>query len=338
MAWPTVRLALPERPPETRPARLANASLAGAVLLWASYYPVMEALLESWDALVLSAVRLALSAALLAGLWLAREGRSALGVPLPWLRLWVLGGCGFAAFVLLTAVGIRHAGAAPAALVTAMNPALAVLLAWLVYAQHPCRRTQVAVALGIGGGVLVVLGGGGGGALHIWRGGEILVLLANIAWIGFSLAVQRRPPGLSLLGITALSASTGAVWAAAALGLALALGLTEPRFDLAPLSTGLVAYSALTSAGLAWVFWSHGVAHLGITVAALYGNLVPVLAVGLSLAFGGALAPAQWAGGALIVAGVAAAQWRGMGRDAGRPRAASMREGDPGAQAGYSSR
>lgn len=284
----------------------ANTSLGVTVVLWASYYPVVEHLLAGWDPITLSCARTVIAAFLLAALLVVREGWAALAAPLPWGRLLLLGFCGFAIFMVLTPVGIARAGAAPAALILAMNPALAAVLGRLLYGERIRPETRVAIVFGVTGGALVVVGGDG--SLTTPGGGELLVLIANLAWIWYSLAVQRWFPGSTPLRVTALTGLGGAASLIVLTGFTTATDLVPGRLDASAGSLTLVTYSAMSAAGLGWLFWNYGVGRLGIAVASLYGNLVPVAAVVLAVAFGGAVNPVQLGGGAVILAGVLYAQ------------------------------
>ncbi len=285
---------------------LANASLGVTVLLWASYYPVIEHLVAGWDPVSLSCVRSVIAAAMLVALLVAREGWRSLAGRLPWGRLLLLGFCGFTVFMVLTPIGIAHAGAAPAALVSAMTPALAAVLARLCHGERMRPETRVAVILGVGGGIIVVLGGGGG--LTTIGGGEVLVLVAHVAWIWYSLSVQRWFPGFSQLRVTALTGLGGAVSLVVLAAVGTAVGLVPGRMDVSSSSLTLVAGSAMSAAGLGWLFWNYGVGRLGIAVASLYGNLVPVAAVLLAVALGATVDPVQLLGGVVIFCGVVYAQ------------------------------
>ena len=55
---------------------------------------------------------------------------------------------------------------------------------------------------------------------------------------------------------------------------------------------------------LAFVFWNLGVRSVGPAGAGVFINLIPVFAVALGLALGGAVDGWQLAGGAVVIAGV----------------------------------
>jgi drug/metabolite transporter (DMT)-like permease len=88
-------------------------------------------------------------------------------------------------------------------------------------------------------------------------------------------------------------------------GLGIALGVVGTRSDFSLPSLAMIAYLAVTSNGAALVLWSNGVKVLGVTVASLFSNTIPVLAVVISfLLFDRPPLPLELVGGAIVIAGV----------------------------------
>ena len=309
-------------------------SLVATVLVWASYYPIVEVLVRSWDALSLSVARLGIAAVVLGVLLYRMEGARAF-VGVPWLRLSFLGCFGFAGFMVLTPLGIAQSSGASAAMVTAANPALAALLAWGVWRERVAPDTWVAVAVSLVGGALVVLGGGEG--MGTPGMGELLVLGANLCWLWASAMSQRWFPGSSQLRVSTLTCFSGTVAMVVASLVLACTGLVEFRVGGSAGSWGLMAVSAVGSCAAGLLFWNFGVSRLGLSTASVYANMVPVVAVGIALALGDTLSPMQLAGGGVIVVGVLWAQlgkqgWTRLVRRlaAARPPIATPPAAEPG--------
>lgn len=286
----------------------ANACLFATSVIWGSFFPLLDRLLAGWDALSLAAARLGIAAFGLVIVLVLREGWRALAGPLPWRRIWLAGGCGLAGFTLFITFGIETSGPVPAAVISTASPVIALLMAWALGRMHLKRQTLAGVGLAVGGGLLVVFDPAGA---REFRGGEIFVLIAAVAWVWQSLMSQVWFAGFSRLRVAALLATTGATTlalVAAAAGLA---GLTAPAADLSLGALAILAYLGLIGAGLGNFLWYFGVSRLGVTVASMYNNLIPVFAVLVALALGTVATWYQLAGGALILAGVAWAQRRG---------------------------
>ena len=135
----------------------------------------------------------------------------------------------------------------------------------------------------------------------------------------YSLLLRRRPADLP--GDVALAASI--VPALVLLLPVVALSATgAPPAPLTPRVLGALLYIALFASLLGFLLWSYGVAVLGPERAGQFVHLMPVFGVALAVPLlGEAIAPAQWAGGLCVLAGIALVQWRRRGpRAAGHAR------------------
>jgi drug/metabolite transporter (DMT)-like permease len=63
---------------------------------------------------------------------------------------------------------------------------------------------------------------------------------------------------------------------------------------------------ALFGSVLAYMWWNQGIARIGATRAAIFGNLIPVFSSLIGVALGQSLSIAQLVGAALVIAGVIA--------------------------------
>jgi drug/metabolite transporter (DMT)-like permease len=83
---------------------------------------------------------------------------------------------------------------------------------------------------------------------------------------------------------------------------------------------GIFIWMIAGSVVIGLLLWNFGVAKTNLVIASLYTNLVPVVAIALLAIGGAAPTPAQAAGGALVISGVAWSEWRLL-----RARAAAER-------------
>lgn len=295
--------------PDTKTgARWAVPCVLVTVVIWGSYFPVVEALLRGWEPLTLTGARAILAAGTLVGLLVIMEGRAALHVGVPWRRVWALGSIGMAGNMTIIVLGIQVSGAVPAALIAGTTPALAAVMARFLLGQRLTGDLWIAVSLAVVGVAVVVLGGPSLQAS--FGGGELLVLVAYVLWLWYLFMAQLWLPGMSQLRVTALTMATGAATMAVLLAVLGAVGYGPMTMDLAPDSVALLVYSAVFSVAIGVLLWMYGVSHLGVTVTALYGNLVPIVAVAMSAALGAAVSWLQALGGALVLAGVIYIQLR----------------------------
>ena len=285
----------------------ANASLGAAVLLWSSFYGVMEQLVRGWDAFSLTTFRLLLGTALMALMLLLREGTAAFLRPLPWGRIVLLGGIGFGMFCVGITLGILYAGPIAAAFVFTTSPIVTAFVARVTIGQRLGPGTLVGAVLALVGGALVAMKDG---AVE-FRGGEIFTLACVVCFAWYSIMLPRWLPGLSTLAATTFTIGAGTLLTIPIGAAALLIGLADFHVDLSARSLSLMAYLAITSICFAAMLWNYGVRHLGATVGSMYSNLSPVFAACIAMALGIYPTAMQLLGGLVILAGVIVAQrWR----------------------------
>ncbi len=292
-----------------RETLLANGSLAIMVVLWGSSFPVIDALVQTWDVLSATAGRQIVAATMLLGLIAIRERRFPLRRSQPWRKLFILGTFGLALSSALMTTAISTGGVVATAMMSAASPIVAALTARLVFNMPLYGGIVTGTLLAIAGGLVIVVMGNGGTAE--FRGGEGLVILATVSWTWYSQAAQRWLAGYSQLHITGLTVMTGSVALVVLATLAHVTGLYETRFDLTPASLAMVLYLGVIPIGIGAWLWMFAVSHLGVTVASIYHNFVPVSAVLVAMvAFGAVPTVYHLVGGGVILAGVVYSQIR----------------------------
>jgi drug/metabolite transporter (DMT)-like permease len=292
-----------------RETLLANGSLAIMVVLWGSSFPVIDALVQTWDVLSATVSRQIVAATMLLGLIAIRERRFPLRRSQPWRKLFILGTFGLALSSALMTTAISTGGVVATAMMSAASPIVAALTARLVFNMPLYGGIVTGTLLAMAGGLVIVVMGNGGTAE--FRGGEGLVILATVSWTWYSQAAQRWLAGYSQLHITGLTVMTGSVALVVLATLAHVTGLYETRFDLTPASLAMVLYLGVIPIGIGAWLWMFAVSHLGVTVASIYHNFVPVSAVLVAMvAFGAVPTVYHLVGGGVILAGVVYSQIR----------------------------
>jgi drug/metabolite transporter (DMT)-like permease len=296
-------------PASTRSLVLANGGLLVMVMLAGAFFPILEQLLRGWDVLSVTAARQLVGGI---ALWVVlglRERRLPLPRGVAWRQLFLLGGAGIALSSVVTSMAVLYSGGMSAAIVSAANPIVAALVARLLYRQRLAHAVMIGAALAVAGGAIAILGGGEG--LDGFHGGEVLMLVAGALWTWYSIAAQRLLAGHSQLAIAAWTTLPAGLVLLALTALLGATGLVTLHIDLGPVSLLMIGYAGLLSIGVGNVLWHYGVSRIGVAVATMYGNLMPVAAVLVTLWFGGSPTTAQLGGGAVILAGVLYAQIAG---------------------------
>ena len=205
------------------------------------------------------------------------------------LRQWsALVACG-AVMIYLNQVllmeGMQRTSATHAALIMALNPLMASLLAAGLLGVPLTRQRLSGVALGFGGVALVILKSGQAAAASTVLG-DALVIAAILAWVVGGVMVQR------LADPTRGSIDSDTVsWAVNVVGLAmLVLHLAWVGGPLiespAAVSGGMVlllVLSGVLSTAVGALVWNRALATLGVAHVSLYVYWVPIFGVAFSV-------------------------------------------------------
>ena len=289
--------------PSARQILGANGGLALAMLMWGGAFPVIEELLVSWDVVLNTTLRMGCGAAVLMVVFLVSERGRILKGPVPWGKVMLLGTLGFGVNSLVFTAGVANAGGANAAMVAALSPIIGAIAARLINGEPLRRSTMIAAAIAIAGCLVVVFARMQD--VGEFRGGALLVLVAMSMWTWYSVQAQRWLAGWSQVRIAAFTATAGVTVMLVFAGIGLALGLVGTRTDFSLPSLAMIAYLATTSNGAALVLWSSGVKVLGVSVATLFSNTIPIIAVVISFViFDRPPLPLELLGGAIVILGV----------------------------------
>lgn len=290
---------------------LANIGLLVAAFGWGAQIPVLNELLARWDPYFLGAARYALAVPPLLAILAVAEPRAAILRPLRDGRIWLLG-LALGAFVPLYTLGVAHADPNTAAIVGSAGPAVAAIVGFTCFGLPFDRSMVPAIVLAMAGGVLATYDPSAAGGAFDLRGGELLILLASACWAWYSLAAQRWLTQWSQLRISCITMVPGTVvsviiYVAAALAGSAALPPPAPTglLDIAFFAwmTGMAVIAGLLG-------WNYGVRQLGVVVASLFLNFVPMFTILITTLQGRPPTTLQLLGGALVLAGVLQSQLR----------------------------
>jgi drug/metabolite transporter (DMT)-like permease len=266
--------------------------------------------LERFPVFLLSALRFGVAALILVPLVVAtprgmsRLTRRDAGVLLLQTATGIFG------FNALLLYGLTLTSAAESGIVTSTTPAVAAALAVLLLGERLTRGGAAALGLAMLGLVVMnVLGAG----VTAQRGpnpllGDLLVFGAVVCEGLFVVCsrvlAQRLPPLVVATGMTLLGLAMFAPFA-------LAQGW---RFDFAAVTVGdwvAVGYYGVAVTVVAFLLWTHGVAQLPASTAAVFTGVLPVSAVTLSwLVLGEPILLAHLIGGACVLGAIGLAARR----------------------------
>jgi drug/metabolite transporter (DMT)-like permease len=147
---------------------------------------------------------------------------------------------------------------------------------------------------------------GDGGSLFVIRGGEILILAASCCWTWYSITAQRWLKGWSQLRISASTIGGGVPMLLGVYIAASQIGWAQMPPPPPPDAWHVLLLCWLTFASivLCVLLWNYGVRQVGVVVATMYLNLVPIVALGILALTGSPPSLQQICGAALVILGI----------------------------------
>jgi O-acetylserine/cysteine efflux transporter len=271
----------------------AVAALTASGLLWGTTVPLSKLALEWLPPGWLTAVRFGVASVILLAL-ASRRGLRDACTPV----VLASGAVGYGGSVLLQNAGISRTSVTQAALLIGAVPVLVAVIAalWHHTVARPVAWVGFAVSLA---GVALVTGGRGGGAT---LGGDALVLASLLLSATFTVAQARMLRGRDPVSVTAVQ-FLGAALAALVFS-AVSEGLPPAPHAVGP----VLVVAALTVGGtlLPFTLFAYGQSRVSAEVAGAFVNIEPLVgAVAGIVLFGNPAGPAQVAGGAAILGGIA---------------------------------
>jgi drug/metabolite transporter (DMT)-like permease len=291
---------------------------------WGAMFPIADSAIKHVDPFHLTALRYILAAFGFLALLRVFEGSRALRLDGRGLELFVFGSAGIAGFNLFAFAGLEHTTPEHAALIVATSPLITLLASSALAGAAPPRVTLGFVFLALAG-VLLVIGHGDPAAVVNGgiNGGDLLVLIGTASFVVYTLGA-RRFADYSALRYTALSATGGTITVLLATEAGTLAGwLSAPS----PGDIGAIwwqlAYVVIVGALAAVLAWNEGVRRLGAPNAALFMNLVPVVAFVIAIARGYQPAIVELGGAALTVAALIGANLTARRQDTRLPVSAA---------------
>ena len=277
------------------------------VVIWGINFPIIKHAVSVMHPFVLNAFRFSFSLLFLGAMliWRGRpSGTLAWSTIRPHARIVVLLGLlGYVVYQVLFILGIEHTTSGNSALIMASSPTWTAILSVSFDLESYRSGTWIGLMLALAGTVLVVLAGSASISVDPrYLIGNVLTLGAAVTWgayTAFSRPVTRSvdPLALTFCGIV--------------VAFPCILLLAFPFFEQIDWSSvtwgvwGAIIYSGGLSTGIAIVFWTQAVRHVGATHTAVFGNLVPIVALlGGVVLLNEAVTLFQVAGGACIVGGL----------------------------------
>ncbi len=279
-----------------------------AVVFWGGMFPVMNAALKVIDPFYFTLLRYGSVAILLAILLFFIEGKKAFKTDGHLLSLWLLGTSAFAGFSFLVFWGqalAGNAGSVIASVTMAVQPLLAVLVAWVWKRNKPTAVAFFCMLVALVGVVLVVTQGNL--AILVSAGFPALViLLGALCWVIYSTGVASFPDW-SILRYSAITTILGMVSVIALLTIATLAGwLTFPTLAQISHIQWELAYMIIPAGIVALFAWNLGNRQITTLNGILFMNLVPITAFVVNAFLGYRFGSFEIVGALLVIAALIA--------------------------------
>jgi drug/metabolite transporter (DMT)-like permease len=277
----------------SRPSRLGASAVLSAVLIWSFTNTLIK--LSPLQPLTFAVHRLWLgSLILLATLY-------ATGRRLSWrtIRASAPGGALLGIEIAFFFSAIKHTSIADVAVISALQPALVLLVAGRLFGEVVGRREIALTGVSLGGVVLVTVGSAGTPAWSL--GGDLLAFGSLLAWTSYFLMSKHARSSVPALDYTAIVMVAATV---VVVPLAFVSGQPIGGVDVSDLVT-LLLFVAGASAGHLLVAWAHS--SVDVSVSSLIMLAQPVISsLTALLILGEPLAPLTVVGGVIVLASLAA--------------------------------
>lgn len=228
-----------------------------------------------------------------------------------WLYLFY-GVVGYATFNVLVYVAAHFTSGVNNAIDQVAINILVMLFNFVLFRTRVKPLQLVGVAVTIVGVALTATHGELGRILSLdINFGDLLVLLASLAYAIYSIGLRWRPRSswLSFLFATFIGAVLASIVFQATLGGGLDHFIAAVP-TITPLGWIIVVYTLLFPSLVSQMFYVRGLELIGANRASLFINLIPLFgALGSVLILGERLASFHLVAGALIIAGIALAEW-----------------------------
>lgn len=264
----------------------ADFNLLAVAVLWGINAPVMKYGITQVDPFVFNALRLTVS---VIALWFCMEfenrflkSRSVKQSSWPGSKgQYILAVLGFAIlsgaiYQITFLTGIFRTSAGNTALIMSSCPMWTAAFAVITTRDRLPRSAWLGLALTFAGTVLVILQKGEINASAATQAGNLIVLLAAFAW-SFASVVSR--PLLNY--VSAIRLAFFSVMLTLPVHWWLSMQHLQQDFNAAfePWTFMSILFSGFFSTGVAYAMWNYGVQKIGAPHAAIYQNVIPLVAV-----------------------------------------------------------
>jgi drug/metabolite transporter (DMT)-like permease len=210
-----------------------------------------------------------------------------------------MGVLGYIGYNLILYTSLHFTSSTNAALVSALNPGMIVVLSAIVLRESISGWRRLGIVISLLGVITTLTGGHLLSIFKIhYNTGDLLMLGAITVWAIYSLIAKRLK---DIKPITA-TAIAGFFTVIILLPFVMVQGIDLSRVE--PMAFVGMAYIVWFPSVGSFIFWNMSVMEIGASRAGVFMNLVPVFTALISVMLGAELVWSQIVGGLLVMAGV----------------------------------
>jgi len=276
--------------------------------MWGTNFSLIKVALTDLSPLLFASARFLLIVPVMVALaWLT--GHSLRVERRYWLQIAGLGLLGNTVYQLLFIFGADRTSADNAALILATVPLFVAVMGSLAGFERVGGVGWLGVGLSLVGIFYLVTGSERGASLEFGGAsvfGDLLVLLATLAWSAYTVWMRPVVKHCSPIAVTVLSTAVGSV---PLLLMALPVVSVDELAQVTARGWLALAASGMFGICLPYFIWNYGIRELGSARTSLYSYLVPCIALVVAWVWlGETLTGQQFLGGGLAFAGVVLAR------------------------------
>ena len=230
-----------------------------------------------------------------------------------WKLICICGLFGVTLFNFLIYTAMHTTTAINAALVNSAIPIFIIMFARIFYGQRVTLRQHAGIALSLAGVATIILQGDLARIVTLtFNVGDLLVLVAAVAWALYSIALKRYPQGLNPFVFLFSTACCGLLFLVPFYGMELASGKLMSFNTPTLLSIG---YVGILASVVAFTCWNTGLRKVGPHLGGQFIHLMPAFSTILAVLFlGERLRTFHIVGIVMIFAGILCATFRAQAK------------------------
>ena len=276
-----------------------------SVFAWGSVFPIAKHVLFDMSSLsfVIWRFTIALICLTLYLIWI-RHRWTRLSV-WQYLVIILVGALGVGGFNLSLFSGLQLTSATNGALIMALSPIMTSLIVAIMSRKWLDKKQLFSLTVALSGVILVITDGSIHQLLNLrLNHGDMLVVLAMIAWSGYTICSQKISDWLPSIELTFYTMAAGGTLLFAFSYFQNDVHLWQEFSSLSMISIISVIYMAVVGTVIAYLFWNKGIKELGSAKTSLFFNLVPVFAALVSFLVGQPLTQIELIGMFVVLTGL----------------------------------